>query len=569
MILEEIKNSLAEAIGQKYEIAVKDGDFSYPPDQEMGDLSLPCFSLAKELKRSPAEIARELLKHFEDLAFSQGTLISSVVAIGPYLNFKLKPEMLADIVIGRIRKQTAEFGTNNSGRAKRVMVEYSNVNTHKEYHIGHLRNISFGDAVCRILAANGFKPVPVSYINDFGIHTAKTLWAYLEYYKETPLPENRGEFLGQVYVRAASESKDNQLAKGLIEVIMKKIEARQGEEYALWLKTREWSIAQFSKIYQELGVKFEKTYYESEYIDEGRQLVQELIGRGILSKSQGAVIADLEPYNLGVLVVLRSDGTATYPVADLALAKAKSAEYDPEVSIYVVDNRQKLYFRQLFKLLELMGYEQKNIHLEHDYVNLPEGMMSSRSGNTVTYEQLKEDLLKQAKKEIFARHQDWTIDKAQTVAWELSRGAMKFEMLKVGPDQVITFDKNQALSFSGYTAAYLQYAAARINSILRKAGSDADAEGAYNFKAEKEKSLLLKIALFEEAVRQAGEKYDPSLLAKYLFELAQLFNDYYHLVPILKADYSEKIGRLRLISAVRQVLENGLLLLGINTLEEM
>lgn len=566
MLLSQIKQKIASNIKEIIDHDININDFSYPPNTEMGDLSLPCFSLAKEAGKNPAEIANELVEKLssnDNLDF-----ISSITAQGPYLNFKLKAKKLGGDVIGEITNKKEKFGQNDSGKRTRVMIEYSNANTHKEFHIGHLRNLAFGDSIYRILDANGYKAIPVSYINDFGIHVAKTLWAYLEYFKEADLPENKGEFLGQVYVRATNEAKDNKTAKGLIEVMMKKIESRQGEEYELWQKTREWTIEQFADIYKELNIKFEHTYYESEFIDQGRESVKGLLEKGILKESEGAVIADLEEYKLGVLVVLRSDGTATYPVADIPLAEAKFQDYDLDTSIYVVDNRQQLYFKQLFKILELMGYKQKKVHLEYDFVKLPDGMMSSRSGNTVTYEELKQDLVKAAKKEIFARHQDWDQSKAESVAWELSQGAMKFEMLKVGADQIITFDKEQALSFSGFTAAYIQYTCARINSIIRKAG-DTGKESDYDYQADKEKELLIKLAKYEEAVLSAGNNYGPSVIAKYLFELAQIFNDYYHSVPILKADKNELKGRVALIVSVNQVIKNGLFLLGINIVEEM
>ncbi len=293
-----------------------------------------------------------------------------------------------------------------------------------------------------------------------------------------------------------------------------------------------------------------------------------------LIKSQGAIIADLQKYNLGVLVFLRSDGTALYPVADLPLAEEKFKKYKIDKSIYVVDVRQSLYFKQLFKLLELLGYKKEMKHLGYEFVKLPEGMMSSRTGNVITYEDLRAQALKRATSETKKRHKNWDAEKVSEVARKLVNGAMKFEMLKVGADKVITFDVEQALRFDGYTAAYLQYTCARIHSIIKKSEVRSKKFEIRNLKFEnllevKEAALVNKLARYPEAVVAAGKNYDPAEIAKYLFELAQEFNDYYHSVPVLKAKADVRLARLALISAVSQVIKNGLELLGIETVEKM
>jgi arginyl-tRNA synthetase len=451
------------------------------------------------------------------------------------------------------------------------MVEYSNVNTHKEYHVGHLRNVCYGDTVHRILSANGFDSIPVSYINDFGIHVAKTIWAYREFYKKKEPGKNKGEFLGQVYVRAVSELERNDTAKRMVEGIMKQIERRTGQEYDLWQETRQWSIDQFNSIYRELDINFDQVFYESEFIDQGRKEVEKLVKKGVFRVSQGAVIADLEQDKLGVLVVLRSDGTATYPVADIPLTRHKFKKFDLDQAIWVVDVRQSLYFKQLFKIMEHLGVDKEMTHLGFEFVKLPSGMISSRKGNVVTLEELKQEMLKKAVKETKKRHSDWKKEKINTVAARIAVGAMKFEMIKVGANQEITFDIDKALEFTGYTAAYLQYTYARINSILHKADNrkQITAKDYLKLSEEKEHALILKLAKYPEAVGRAGREYNPSEIAKYLFELAQSFNDYYHSIPVLKAEEKVKQARLMLIGSVNQVIKNGLELLGIDVLEEM
>jgi arginyl-tRNA synthetase len=303
----------------------------------------------------------------------------------------------------------------------------------------------------------------------------------------------------------------------------------------------------------------------------GLKLVAELQEKGILKKSQGAIIADLEQYKLGVLPVIRSDGTALYPVADLALASEKFNKHKLDKSIYVVDVRQSLYFKQLFKILSLIGYEKPLIHLTYDFVTLPEGMMSSRTGNVITYQELRDKILEKLTAETMSRHADWSATKIQATALALTISTIKFEMLKVGAEKTITFDINEALRFDGYTACYVQYGYARLQSIRRKQGFHLSfGQPDYSeLQIAPEKNLLLKIARYPEVLAQAAASYNPSDLAKYLFELVQMANDYYHEVNILKAAPATKRARLALIAAVSRVIENGLGLLGIQALGEM
>ncbi len=584
--LDAIKNTIIKAINQTLgENKVRVSDLVYPPDKEMGDISLPCFNISKELGKTPAEVAQSLVSGLG----STIDAVSSINTAGPYLNFKIKTTSLAKDLIKETSRQSHDYGKNKSGKKKKIMLEYSNANTHKEYHVGHLRNISYGDALNRVFTANGYDSIPVSYINDFGIHVAKTLWALNEYFKDQEPGDNKpssaeatadkGEFLAEVYVKGAQESKDNETAKRMIEGMMKKIETRKGLEFELWQKTRDWSIAQFDKIYTELDVKFEHIFYESEYIEAGKKLIPKLVKKGILKESQGAVIADLEEFDLGVLVVLRSDGTATYPVADIPLAGAKQKKFKADTSAYIVDIAQSLYLKQLFKILELIGHKEELKHLAYEFVKLPGGAMSSRTGNIVSYEELKQKLVNKAIKETKERHSDWDEEKIKATAITLAISAMKFEMIKVSAKAIITFDINKALEFSGYTAAYLLYTVARINSIFKKIENRKQktenrkqkTENRYfdKLKEISEHELLMQISKYPEVVKRAGEKMDPSGISKFLFELAQGFNDYYHSVPVLKAEEDIREARLALLQSTKTVLENGLGLLGITTLEEM
>lgn len=568
--LEKIKHDLASELGHLLKADVKAADFVAPPQEALGDLSLPCFVLAKELKKNPAEVAREITKTFRH------KFIKDCSAAGPYLNLTLSTESF-NLILDNIIKHRKDFGFNKNGVAKRVMIEYANQNTHKELHIGHLRNIAYGDAVSKILSANGYKVIPVSYINDFGIHTAKTLW-WLYHEKNIEAkkilasePNNKGYFLGQQYAQSVSQLESNVEYKGEVVEVMKQLESRRGEIYKLWEKTRQWNIDQFDSAYKELDIKFKTIFYESDFIKEGLRMVNELKKKKFLIDSEGAVIADLEQHKLGVLVVLRSDGTALYPVADLALAIAKIKRYRLAESLYIVDVRQGLYFDQLFKLLELLGYATKFEHLSYDFVKLPSGMMSSRSGNIIPYEDLKDMALEKAKAEIIKRHETWTKKQINETARVIAFGALKFEMIKVGALKQITFDIDAALKFEGFTAAYLQYTYARLQSIYYKADKKIkNSKPDFNKLIEqKEKVLILHLANFPEVIKLAGVKKDPAEIAKYLFDLAQAINDYYHSVPVLKSEIETATARLALLNYIGLILKQGLNLLGIKVVDEM
>ncbi|MHB8903498.1 MAG: arginine--tRNA ligase [Patescibacteria group bacterium] len=564
ILLEELKQKI------KQELILDQAAFSYPPSLELGDLSLACFELAKTRGQNQVNLALELATDLNNRAELK-KYFSNIKAYGPYLNFFIASDYLAGRIIKEIKTAKDSYGSSKYGAGKKVMIEYSNGNTHKEYHVGHLRNISYGDAINKLLSANGFNSIPVSYINDFGIHVAKTIWNWQRDKSYQNSSEPRGYLLGKCYAAASQELEKRPEFKAEVTKIMKNIESRTGADYKLWAETRQWSIDYFDSIYKELDVKFDNIYYENEVVAEGLNLVEQFKKQGILKLSEGAIIADLEQYNLGVLPVIRTDGTALYPVADLALASEKFKKYNLDESIYVIDVRQSLYFKQLFKILELTGYRPAVFHLSYDFVTLPSGMMSSRTGNIITYQELKDKIFLKLKEETRKHHADWTEARVNKTALSLTISTIKFEMLKVGSDKVITFNIDEALKFDGYTACYLEYGYARLKSIIRKdkfhlfAGRADLSELTEN----KEKELLLKIAKYPDIISLARLKYKPSELTKYLFELVQSFNDYYQEVNILKSAKKKRLARLELIKAIAQVINNGFKILGMESLEEM
>lgn len=563
--LEKLKHNIAS------ELNLNENLFIYPQESHLGDLSFPCFILAKEKKVNPLELALSLAQRAQDNENFKKIFLK-IEATGPYLNFFIKNSYLAPLVLTDIKKLGDSYGFSSKGEGKKIMLEYSNGNTHKEYHVGHLRNISYGEAVKNLLNTQGYKAIPVSYINDFGIHTAKTIWNWRLNPVYSERPEDKGFLLGKCYAEASQKLNDKPELKEEVAEVMKNIEKRVGADYETWKLTRNWSINYFNDIYLELGIKFQDIFYESEVIDEGLRLANDLIKKGILKESEGAIIADLNEYDLGVLPVIRSDGTALYPVGDLALASEKFKKYDLSSSIYIIDIRQSQYFKQLFKVLDLAGYKKQPLfHLAYDFVTLPEGMMASRTGNVITYEDLKNKLVEKLLRETTRRHENWTSSHQEKVAKSLALSTIKFEMLKVGAEKTITFNIDEASRSEGFTACYILYGYARLRSIIRKSGFSFSLSAPELSLLEdlREKEILLKLAKYPELLQTATEKYNPADLIKYLFELVQMFNDYYHNCNILKAEKNLKLARLNLLKHLSQVLINGFKVIGLEPLEEM
>jgi len=582
--LEKIKNEIAKAINQalKKKGLVKAADLVYPPNPEFGDISLPCFNLAKELTR----LRRQKKTAVETGEFLVGRIalndmVVAAKAIGPFLNFTFNKAKLAQDIIEEILKQKEKYGLNENGGNKTIMIEFAHPNTHKAFHIGHLRNILTGEAMARILTANGYKIIRANYQGDVGLHIAKCLYGINLLKKEYQAAKSgpikaKAEFLGQAYALGSKNYEASAEAKKEIIEINKKIYDQDKTVATVYRTTRKWSLDYFAGIYKKLDIKFDRLYFESEVFQSGRQIVLKNLKKGVFKKSDGAVIFEGEKYGLHSRVFINSEGNPTYEAKDMGLAALQFKEFKPEKILHVVGPEQAEYFKVIIKALEIIMPESKGreAHLRYGWVRLKDGKMSSRLGNVV----LGERLLDEARKEVIeiikgARG----LKNKDEVADKVSLAAVRYSILKNGPDKDIAFDLKESVSFNGSSGPYLQYTVARINSILRKSQipnpkfKKNPKSQIQNYKLEnlKEQQIVMKLAKYPEIVAMAGKNYDPSELTKYLFELAQEFNDYYHSVPVLKTKIYIKLARLSLIVAVRQTLENGLELLGIETVEKM
>jgi len=500
-------------------------------------------------------------------------------AIKGYLNLYLDPGIYARNIIKMIFDDAKCFGMGLS--EKTIMVEYSQPNTHKAFHVGHLRNMVLGSSVCHILEHAGNKVIRTNYIGDIGLHVIKWLWNYLNYHQgQAPPAEGKTRWMGEIYVEAIRRLEENPNLEIQVRELFKRWDDRDPEIISLWQETRKWSLDAFTEVYKILDIHFDKIYFESEVEDSGKEIVQELIDKGIAKdeRPEGAVVVDLDA-TLGtenqyrVAVILRSDGTSLYSTKDLSLAINKFKEYNPDQSVYVIDVRQSLYLKQIFKILELLGYQwaTKCFHLAYEIVNLPGNVtIASRDGTVV----LLEDLIAEAEKRALAvveiKNPELDSDVKSVVARKIALGALKYSLLSRDNTKVITFDWNTAMDVNGQAAPYIQYAYVRANSILKKVHFSIPPEEELGYTlSEAEIELINMFSKFPQEVERAAKDMRPLLIANYAYELAKTFSNFYNTCPVLTAETDIRNFRLRLVASARQVIANSLGLLGIDVPDVM
>jgi arginyl-tRNA synthetase len=544
-------------------ISVSADELEEPPQRELGDLAYPCFSFAKEMKKAPTAISTELASKFKFTG-----LVAAAEAAGPYINFRLRRNEFCQAVLVETQQDY-----QSDDKKVRLLVEYGQPNTHKEVHVGHLRNFFIGLSIVRIAEAAGYQVTPLSYIGDVGAHVAKCLWAYKKFHDgERPESGQEGKFLGGIYTEASQLLEKDEALKKEISEVQSALESGDPSWVALWKETRQWSLNEMNAIFKDLQCEFRRTYYESEVEEPGKKLVRQMLTDGVAKESQGAIVMDLEAEGLGIFLLLKSDGNSLYATKDLALAQLKFREFEADTSVHIVDTRQSLYFQQLFAALRRLGFDKHLVHLAYDFVTLKEGAMSSRKGNIITYTEFRDQLTQLAQNETRQRHLDWDADRIKRVAWILAEGAMKFAILKQDNDKPITFDPQEALAFEGFTGPYVQYAHARMLSILTKTTTEnktAPLSVLDSDFTEDELAVLRTVAKLPIVVEDAARTFRPLVVAQYAFELAQQASAFYRDVPVLSAAEADRARRLCIVDAVARTLKQALFLLGIRAPEEM
>jgi len=579
----EIKTQI-EKILKNQDISKQLLKWNWIPFSGHWGISTSFFSTASgEAKIQKGINVRQRAIDIADLIASKLKLSSAfekVEAVNGYLNLYYDSDVFAKRVIDEVLDQGDRFGCGHSTE-KMIMVEFSQPNTHKAFHVGHLRTMFLGSSICEILEFSGNNVIRANYIGDIGLHVIKWLWNYLNFHsEEVPPIEGKTQWMGGLYAEAVKMIDDNPEYETQVREYYKLWDEKDPEILALWKKTRQWSLEAFNEVYELLGIKFDKVYFESELEEPGKEIVKQLINNGIAQdeRPEGAVIVDLDAI-LGteekyrVLVILRSDGTSLYPTKDLPLAIMKFSEFNLDRSIYVIDVRQSLYMNQIFKILDLMGnkWAKDCYHLAYEIVNLPGNVtIASREGTVV----LLEDLISEAEKRAFkiVENKNTELDERikKDIAQKVAIGAIIYSFLSRDNTKVITFNWKAAMDVNGQAAPYIQYAAVRANSILRRVQFSIPKSDNIGYKLSvDEVELIDLLARFPQEVQRSAKDLRPILIANYSFEVARAFSNFYNKCPVLSADDKTKDFRLRLVAGTKQVIINSLNLLGIKVPEVM
>jgi arginyl-tRNA synthetase len=547
-----------------------------PPQFDMGHFAFGCFRLSKEMKQSPAAIATQLAEHI-----AADDIIQKTQAAGPYLNFIIGPHAYAQLVLKTILDHSF-FKREILANKPKTMVEYSQPNTHKVLHVGHMRNLCLGNALIRMGRTIGADIISVTYPGDVGTHVAKCLW-YLKKHWQQDIPEGspeeKGAWLGQIYTLASHKLDDEKgtpqedLNRSELTAILKQLEAGNGEYYDLWRETRQWSLRLMEKAYAWAGVGFDRWFFESEVDAPSLKFAHELYEQGLLIKDDGAIGMDLSEDKLGFCLLVKSDGNGLYATKDVQLAKVKFEEFKVEKSIYIVDNRQSHHFKQVFKVLDKIGFQQAKdcYHLAYDVVELPDGAMSSRKGNIVPLMDLVQQMQDRITRDYLEKYRgQWSDEEIQETAHAVAGGAIIYGMVRVDNNRKIVFDMDEWLKLDGETGPYLQYANARIRSLVEKLGPT-PGEADFNLlTSQVELALMARLSRYNDVLEKGWSELKTIGLCGYLYDVAKLFNSFYVECPIAKASSPElSLARLALAMATGKVLEHGLNSLGIQAPRRM
>ena len=572
----DFKEKIAELIAKKThknkeEILAK---LEVPP-AGLGDYAYPVFNLAKEQKRNPIEVSRELSSTI------LADFLEKVEQKGPYINFFIAKSDLSSAVLEDI---FLEKHLKFDKKKEKIMVEYSSPNTNKPLHLGHLRNNTLGLAISNLLDVTGHQVIKANLINDRGIHICKSMLAYQKFGKERDPKKEKiksDHFVGEMYVKFSEEVKKNPKLEEEAQELLKKWERGDKKTITLWKKMNKWTIDGMKQTYGDYGTKFDKEFLESEIFKKGKK--DELIKEGLEKKvfyiaENGAILAKLEDAGLPDKVLLRGDKTSLYATNDLALTEYKFEKFKLNKSMWVIANEQDLYLKQLFKIFEKLGrpWAKNCYHLSYGYVSLTSGRMKSREGTVVEADELLSEVKELAKKEIEKRYKNLNELEINKRAKIIALGAIKFYLLKNDAKKDMVFNPSESISFEGETAPYLQYTYARAKSILRKAKLEKIKYTHSDFEklnAEKEKELLVELAKFRNEIERSFDSLSLHPLAHNLLKIAEKFNSFYHDVQILNEENknNKKIinARLSLVEATALILKNGLEVLDIEVMEEM
>ncbi len=577
IVAESINSLLTQAAGMT--VSTEEVVVETPPKQELGDIAFPMFPFAKLLKRSPKDIAEEVKSVIEKE--SKAAELGAPSCTGPYLNIHINRPAYIGELVRQVADEGQAYGLNNTLTGHKIMIEFSCPNTNKPLHLGHLRNDSIGESLGRILDACGAHVQKVNLINDRGVHICKSMLAY-EKFGEGKTPESekvKGDhFVGDYYVQFNGWAKEDETAEKKAREMLKKWEEGDPETTRLWKLMNRWAIDGIKETYERTNIHFDKIYYESETYIRGKEEVLNGLEQGHFYRDdEGTVWVDLEDIGLDKKVLLRGDGTTLYLTQDIGTALARRDDWDFNRMIYVVGSEQKYHFTVLFHILQKMGYSwaEHLYHLAYGMVNLPEGKMKSREGTVVDADDLLDELVGMAKREIIEKEREDEVDDIEKTAEAVALSALNYYLLQVTPSKDMVFDPKESIAFNGNTGPYLQYTGARITAMLKKYEQRREEFSAGSFDpdlltAEDEWTLIRLIGAFSAYIEESAETLNPAVITGYLYELAKTFSHYYHENPVLHNDDPNLVvSRITLIEALLQVMQNGFYLIGIPFLTSM
>ena len=536
-----------------------------PPNKDMGDFAFPCFKLAKVFRKAPNMIAAELSEKIE----AKG-VISNVTPLGGYINFFVNKSQLAETVIKDVLTKKEKYGHSDLGKDKTIVIDFSSPNIAKPFHIGHIRTTVIGNALYKIYDSQGYNTVRINHLGDYGTQFGKLivafkLWGNKEAVEANPIPE-----LLKLYIQFHDEAERHPEMEDEARAWFTKLENGDKEAKELWQWFRDESLKEFARVYDLLDIEFDSYNGESFYSDKMDRVIDIIKDKGLLQESQGTNIVDLEEYNMPPALITKNDGSTLYMTRDLAAALYRKENYDFEKCIYVVGSQQSLHFQQLFKVLELMGYEWSKdlIHVPFGMVALEEGTMSTRKGRVVFLEDVLKQAIEKTKETMLTKNPNaLNVDE---IAKQVGVGAVVFQELSNSRIKDYTFSWSRTLSFEGETGPYVQYTHARCCAVLRKAEEEVTTDINYELLNDVDSAEVLKvIASFNKTILNAMRKNEPHIITRFVLDLAQAFNKFYHDNSILVEDAELRKARLALVCATRQALENGLKLLGMQAPERM
>jgi len=550
LIAKEIADEIVK-INSACEITKSDvlGMFEYPPDNSLGDIALPCFKLSKTLRMAPVKIADGLASAISSEA------IGKAAAVNGYLNIFINNDFLCKDILGDILEKKEKYGSSSEGEGKTVVLDYSSPNVAKPFHIGHLGTTVIGHSLRKLHEFSGYKCVGINYLGDWGTQFGKLITAYRKWGSREMVEEGGIDVLVDLYVKINNAINDSPELADEARAEFHKLELGDEENLALWKWFIEISLAEYEKTYKQLGIEFDSYKGESFYTDKMPAQVQKLRDAGLLKIDDGASIVDLEEYGMPPCLILKRDGSTLYPTRDIAAAVYRKNEYKFDKAVYVTSAGQCLHFAQWFKVVELMGYEwfDQLVHVPYGTVSLNGAKLATRTGNVILLRDLFDKAIEKVREIMSEKHAD--MENMDESAEAVGVGAIVFYYLSNNRMKDINFVLEDALSFDGNTGPYVQYTYARTCSVLEKAGDVNCAE--LSITANEESELLKTLAKFPEKVKSALDAYEPSIVTRYILDVAAAFNRFYHNCQILSAE-DEKIRntRIMLTKATNIVLGN-------------